>query len=133
MSEARVQRRLGAIVGADVVGCSGMMGRDEAGTLARQRALRAEPIDPKVVDLGGRPVETSGDGLLIEFPSAVDAVAYARDVQRGPEQRYRDVAVDPAIRLRVGINVGDVIVDDDGHIDGDGMNVAARLSRPHSP
>jgi adenylate cyclase len=82
MSDERVQRRLAAIVASDVVGYSKMMGRDEAGTLARLKKLRAEFLHPKVSEYGGRVVKTTGDGTLIEFPSAVDAVSHAVDVQR---------------------------------------------------
>jgi adenylate cyclase len=126
MPDERVQRRLAAIVACDVVGYSKMMGRDEAGTLARIKKLRAEFLHPKVSEYGGRVVKTTGDGTLVEFPSAVDAVSHAVDVQRGMAERNKDLPRDQQIRLRLGINVGDIIIDEDD-IYGDGVNVAARL------
>jgi len=132
MAEERVQRRLAAIVSADVVGYSRMMGEDEAGTLARLKALRSEFLHPKVAEHGGRIVKTTGDGTLIEFASAVDAVSHAVDVQRGMAERNAGVAEHEQIRLRIGINVGDVIIDGDD-IHGDGVNVAARLEALAEP
>jgi adenylate cyclase len=132
MGEERVQRRLAAIVAADVVGYSRMMARDEAGTLARLKRLRADFLHPKAVEYGGRVVKTTGDGTLIEFGSAVDAVAHAIDVQRGLIERNQGVPEDEQIRLRVGINVGDIIIDADD-IFGDGVNVAARLEALAEP
>ena len=132
MAEERVQRRLAAVVSADVVGYSAMMGRDEAGTLARLKALRAEFLHPKVAEYGGRIVKTTGDGTLIEFPSAVDAVQHAIDVQSGLAERNAAMPEDQKIRLRLGINVGDIIIDGDD-IFGDGVNVAARLEAMAEP
>jgi adenylate cyclase len=132
MSQERVQRRLAAIIAVDVVGYSKMMGRDEAGTLARLKQLRAEFLHPKVVEYGGRIVKTTGDGTLIEFASAVDAVAHAVDVQRGMADRNKTLPYDQQIQLRVGINVGDIIIDEDD-IYGDGVNVAARLEALAEP
>ena len=132
MSDERVQRRLAAIVACDVVGYSKMMGRDEAGTLARLKKLRSEFLHPKVSEYGGRVVKTTGDGTLIEFPSAVDAVSHAVDVQRGMAERNKDLPGDQQIRLRLGINVGDIIIDEDD-IYGDGVNVAARLEALAEP
>lgn len=126
MAEERVQRRLAAIVCADVVGYSAMMGRDETGTLSCLKALRAEFLHPKVAEYGGRIVKTTGDGTLIEFASAVDAAQHAIDVQRGLRERNAVLPEEQQIRLRLGINVGDIIIDDDD-IYGDGVNVAARL------
>jgi len=126
MAEERVQRRLAAIISADVVGYSKMMGQDEAGTLARLKSLRSEFLHPKIAEYGGRIVKTTGDGTLIEFPSAVDAVQHAVDVQRGLAKRNADLTEDRQIRFRLGINVGDIIIDGDD-IYGDGVNVAARL------
>ena len=126
MTKERVQRRLAAVVSADVVGYSAMMGRDETGTLSRLKALRAEFLHPKVAEYGGRIVKTTGDGTLIEFPSAVHAVQHAIDVQRGMAGRNAGLPEEHQIRLRVGINVGDIIVDGDD-IYGDGVNVAARI------
>jgi adenylate cyclase len=132
MSDEHVQRRLAAIIAADVVGYSKMMGRDEAGTLARLKQLRAEFFHPKVSEYGGRIVKTTGDGTLIEFASAVDAVSHAVDVQRGIAERNKSLPSDQQIQMRVGINVGDIIIDE-GDIYGDGVNVAARLEALAEP
>ena len=126
MADERVQRRLAAILAADVVGYSRLMGQDEAETLAQLKALRDEVFDPKVAEYGGRIVKLMGDGILIEFPSAVDAVQHAIDVQQATSHRNESVPEDRKIELRIGINVGDVIVDGDD-IYGDGVNIAARL------
>ena len=126
MAEQRAQRRLAAILAADVVGYSRLMRADEAGTLAQLKTLRKELLDPKITEYGGRVVKTTGDGILIEFPSAVDAVSHASDVQRAMAQRNAAVPEDRRMELRIGINVGDVIVDGDDIL-GDGVNVAARL------
>jgi adenylate cyclase len=132
MPEERLQRRLSAILAADVVGYSRMMGRDEAGTLARLKSLRAEFLHPKVAEYGGRIVKTTGDGTLIEFGSAVDAVAHAVDVQRGMAERNASLPKEEQVWLRLGINVGDIIIDGDD-IFGDGVNVAARLEALAEP
>ncbi|OHV72674.1 adenylate/guanylate cyclase domain-containing protein [Ensifer sp. LCM 4579] len=132
MSDERVQRRLAAIVAADVVGYSKMMGRDETGTLARLKALRAEFLHPKVTEYDGRIVKTTGDGTLIEFPSAVHAVSCAVDVQRGMADRNKNLPPEHQIQFRLGINVGDIIIDEDD-IFGDGVNVAARLEALAEP
>ena len=129
---ARDQRRLAAIVSADVVGYSLLMGRDDSATLAGLKSHRRELIDPKIAEYGGRIVKTTGDGLLLEFPSVVDAVRCAVDVQRGMAERNADVLADQRIQLRIGINVGDIIIDDDD-IFGDGVNVAARLQTLADP
>ena len=131
MTAEAVERRLTAILAADVVGYSRLMGRDEAGTLARLRALRRELIDPKVAGHKGRIVKTTGDGILAEFPSVVEAVACAVAVQRGTSQRHTGTP-DDRIEYRMGIHVGDVIVED-GDIFGDGVNVAARLEALADP
>lgn len=123
---AREQRRLTAIVSADVAGYSRLMGADESGTLAALKAHLRELIDPKIAEYGGRTVKTMGDGLLLDFPSVVDAVRCAVDVQRGMQERNDGVPVDRRILFRIGINVGDIIIDGDD-IHGDGVNVAARL------
>jgi class 3 adenylate cyclase/tetratricopeptide (TPR) repeat protein len=123
---ARDQRRLAAIVSADVAGYSRLMGHDEGRTLAALKAHRRELIDPKIAEYGGRIVKTTGDGLLLEFPSVVDAVRCAVDVQRAMAERNAGMAADERIDFRVGINVGDIIIDGDD-IFGDGVNVAARL------
>jgi len=126
MTEERVQRRLAAILAADVVGYSRLMEQDEAGTLARLQALRADLIDPEIADRGGRIVKTMGDGVLVEFPSAVAAVENALSIQQAMADHETDQAEDNRIRFRVGINLGDVIIEGDD-IHGDGVNVAARL------
>ena len=122
----RDHRRLAAIVAADVTGYSRLMGRDESGTLAALKRHRRELFDPKIAEYGGRIVKSTGDGLLLEFPSVVDAVRCAVDVQRGMAERNAGVPQDRRITFRIGINVGDIIIDDDD-IFGDGVNVAARL------
>src|SRR6266481_6164966 len=129
---ARDQRRLAAIVSADVVGYSRLMGQDESRTLAALKAHRRELIDPKIAEYGGRIVKTTGDGLLLEFPSVVDAVRCAVDVQRGMAERNSGKAPDQRIDFRIGINVGDIIIDSDD-IYGDGVNVAARLQTLAEP
>ena len=132
MSAERVERRLAAILAADVAGYSRLMGRDEAGTLARLKALRRELIDPMVAVHRGRIVKTTGDGLLIEFPSVVEAVACAITVQSGMGSRNAATPEDRRIEFRVGINSGDIIVED-GDIHGDGVNIAARLEGVAEP
>ena len=128
----RDQRRLAAIVSADVAGYSRLMGRDDSDTLARLKAHRRELIDPKIAEYGGRIVKTTGDGLLLEFPSVVDAVRCAVDVQRGMAERNATVLPEQRIQFRIGINVGDIIIDGDD-IFGDGVNVAARVQTLAEP
>ena len=128
----RDQRRLAAIVSADVAGYSRLMGRDDSDTLARLKAHRRELIDPKIAEYGGRIVKTTGDGLLLEFPSIVDAVRCAVDVQRGMAERNATVPPEQRIEFRIGINVGDIIIDGDD-IFGDGVNVAARVQTLAEP
>ena len=132
MAEQGEQRRLAAILSADVVGYSRLMGVDEPGTLAALKTHRGELIDPKVNEHHGRIVKTTGDGFLIEFPSVVEAVTCAVDLQRGMIGRNTDIPEDQRILFRVGINVGDVIVEDDD-IYGDGVNIAARLQELADP
>jgi adenylate cyclase len=122
----RVERRLAAILAADVAGYSRLMERDEAGTLARLRTLRRDLIDPKIAEHKGRIVKTTGDGILIEFPSVVEAVACAVAMQEGMAGWNAATDQDEQIEYRIGINLGDVIVED-GDIHGDGVNIAARL------
>jgi len=124
----REQRRLAAIVAADVVGYSRLMGRDESATLAALNAHRRELVDPLVIEHGGRIVKSTGDGVLLEFSSVVDAVRCAVAVQNGMAARNAGMADDDRVRFRIGINVGDVIVEGDD-IFGDGVNVAARLEQ----
>jgi TolB-like protein/class 3 adenylate cyclase len=119
-------RRLAAILAADVAGYSRLIGADEGGTLQALKAIRAEVIDPTIAAHNGRLVKTTGDGLLVEFGSVVDALRCATDVQAGMAERNATVPADKRIEFRIGINVGDVVVED-GDIFGDGVNVAARL------
>ena len=126
MASERVERRLTAILAADVAGYSRLMGADEEGTLARLKAHRRELVDPKIAEHRGRIVKTTGDGLLAEFASVVDAVRCAVEIQREMAERNAGVPSDRRIDFRVGINVGDIIIDD-SDIFGDGVNVATRL------
>ena len=132
MAAERVQRRLAAILVADVVGYSRLMEADEEGTRARLRSLQSELIDPRIAADGGRIVKTTGDGILVEFPSAVDAVRNALAIQTAMPGRDANLPEDRRIAFRVGINVGDVIVEGDD-IHGDGVNVAARLEAMCEP
>jgi len=127
-----VKRRLAAIVSADVAGYSRLMGADEAGTLSQLKAHRAELLEPKADENGGRIVKSTGDGLLLEFASAVDAVRWAAEVQRAMAERNAEVAPERRLDFRVGVNLGDVIVEGDD-IYGDGVNVAARLQELAEP
>src|SRR5690348_6570112 len=122
-----VERRLAAIMSADVVGYSRLMGDNEAGTLARLKVLRHDLLEPLLADHRGRIVNFPGDNALCEFPSVVEAVRCAVEVQR--RLTAQQAAVEPAsrLRLRIGVNVGDIILDHTGAIYGDGVNVAARL------
>jgi TolB-like protein/class 3 adenylate cyclase len=126
MSDNRVARRLAAILAADVAGYSRLMGADEEGTLERLKALRRELLDPKIAEHHGRIVKTTGDGMLVEFASVVDAVRCAVAVQQAMPERDTGVAADHRIELRIGINLGDVIVEGDD-LYGDGVNIAARI------
>ena len=132
MALERVERRLAAILAADVAGYSRLMGENEAGTLGRLKALRRELIDPQFAEHRGRIVKVAGDGLLVEFPSVVAAVACAVAMQQGMAERNRGIAADQRIEFRVGINSRDVIVEDDD-IHGDGVNIAARLEAMAEP
>jgi class 3 adenylate cyclase len=126
MNDQRAQRRLAAILAADVVGYSRLVGVDEEGTLAKLRVLRREVVDPMIKEHRGRIVRITGDGLLVEFASVVDAVRCAVDTQREMALRNTEVPVDQRIEFRIGINLGD-IMNDEEDIYGDGVNVAARL------
>lgn len=131
MSE-RTQRRLAAIVSADVVGYSKLMGVDEAGTLAGLRAHRAEMIDGKIAEHSGRIVKTMGDGLLLEFASVVDATQCMVEIQQGMAERNAGIDENRRIVFRIGVNLGDIIIDGDDIL-GDGVNIAARLQEIAAP
>jgi adenylate cyclase len=127
-----VERRLIAILAADVVGYSRLIGADETGTLAGLKAHQTELIEPRITKHQGRIVKLTGDGMLAEFPSVVNAVACAAEIQRGMRQRNEAIPRDRWIELRIGVHLGDVIVQD-GDIFGDGVNVAARLEGIAAP
>ena len=126
MAGTRVERRLAAILAGDVAGYSRMMGADEEGTLLRLNTHRREFLEPKIAEHRGRIVKRTGDGVLIEFASVVDAKTCAVEIQRGMVERNASIPQDKRIELRMGIHVGDVIIED-GDIFGDGVNIAARL------
>ena len=128
----KVQRRLAAILAVDVVGYSRLMGQDEAGTLARIKSLRSETIEPQVAEHGGRIFKTTGDGFLVEFPSPVEAVEAAVAIQEALKVKS-SLHPSRAILLRIGINLGDIIVESDGDVFGDGVNVASRLEQIAEP
>ncbi len=132
MPKERTQRRLAAILAADMVGYTRLMRADEEGTLAALKALRREVIDPSIAAHHGRIFKTTGDGVLVEFPSVVEAVRNAVEVQEAVAERNRDLPEDRRIEFRVGVNVGDVIVEEDD-IYGDGVNLAARLQEIAEP
>ena len=132
MAAPRVDRRLAAVLAADVVGYSRLMQRDEQGTLERLKAHRKEFVEPLVAEQGGRVVKLMGDGLLCEFGSAVDAVRCAVLMQQGMAEREAGAPAEERIRLRIGINLGDVI-HEDGDVYGDGVNIAARLEALADP
>src|ERR1700736_2024549 len=132
MAEARVQRRLAAILAADVAGYSRLMGADEEGTLAALKEMRRGLADPKIKEHRGRMVKTTGDGLLVEFASVVDAVRCAVEVQHEMAERNAGVPDERRIQFRIGINLGDIIKDG-RDIYGDGVNVAARLEALAEP
>ena len=126
MAGERVERRLTAILAGDVAGYSRMMGADEEGTLARLNAHRREFLEPKIAEHRGRVVKRTGDGVLLEFASVVDATRCAVEIQRGMSERNAAEPLDKRIELRIGIHVGDIIIEE-GDIFGDGVNIAARL------
>jgi adenylate cyclase len=119
-------RRLAGILSADVAGYSRLIGADEEGTLNRLRAIRAEIVDPNITEHRGRVVKTTGDGLLVEFSSVVDALRSATEIQNAVAEGNAGIAAEKRIEFRMGINVGDIVVED-GDIFGDGVNIAARL------
>ncbi len=126
MADERVQRRLAAILAADLAGYSRLMEADEEGTHAQLKTLRGELIDPMIAEHRGRMVKTTGDGMLVEFASAVEAVKFAAEMQSAMARRNTDCPEDKRLVFRIGINIGDIIIDRDD-IYGDGVNVAARL------
>jgi adenylate cyclase len=132
MAGERVERRLAAILAADVAGYSRLMGVDEEGTHAALKLYRQELIDPKIAEHRGRIVKTTGDGALVEFASAVDAVRCAMEIQSAMTERSAEIPTERRIEFRIGINVGDIIIDE-GDIYGDGVNIAARLETLASP
>ena len=132
MDAEHVERKLAAIFSADVVGYSRLMGDDETGTFAALNTHRSDLIDPKIAEHNGRIVKTTGDGLLVEFASVIDAVQCAVDVQLGMAERNEEVPEASRIVFRIGINLGDVIVENDD-IFGDGVNIAARLQELAEP
>jgi TolB-like protein/class 3 adenylate cyclase/Flp pilus assembly protein TadD len=132
MAKERVERRLAAILAADVAGYSRLMGADEEGTLAALKTIRRELGDPKIAEHRGRIVKTTGDGLLVEFPSVVDAVRCAVEVQQAMAEQNAEMPPDKRIQFRIGINLGDIIIDEHD-IFGDGVNVAARLEALAEP
>src|SRR5436189_1071367 len=127
-----MERRLTAILAADVVGYSRLMGANETGTLAALKTLQTDFIDGKIAEHQGRIVKLTGDGMLVEFPSVVNAVACAAEVQRGMRDRNAGVPQDRRIEFRIGVNLGDVIAEGED-IFGDGVNVAARLEALAEP
>src|SRR5712672_1465219 len=126
LSSEHVERRLAAILAADVAGSCRLIGIDEEGTLAQLNALRKTLFDPKVTDHRGRIVKNTGDGALVEFASVVDAVRCADEIQRSVAEQNTDVPQGKRIEFRIGIHVGDIIIADDD-IFGDGVNIAVRL------
>ena len=117
-----MERRLAAILAADMVGYSRLMAADEVGTIERQKAHRKALIDPKIAQYGGRIVKTTGDGMLVEFPSVVAAVQCAVDIQRAMPEREDEVPDAKRIRYRIGINLGDIFIDGEDIL-GDGVNI----------
>src|ERR1700740_1884170 len=132
MNTATAPRRLAAILAADVVGYSRLMGADEEGTHERFKAHLHELVDPKIREHHGRIVKTTGEGLRAEFASVVDAVRCAVEIQRAMADRDLDLAEERRLRFRIGVNLGDVIADGDD-IYGDGVNIAARLEGLAAP
>ena len=126
MAGERVERRLAAVMAGDVAGYSRLMGRDEENTLAQLKAFRKTLVDPRIATHRGRIVKTTGDGMLVEFASAVDAARCGVEIQREMAQQNAEVPPELRIEFRIGIHVGDIIIDDND-IFGDGVNIAARL------
>jgi class 3 adenylate cyclase len=132
LATERVERRLAAILAADVAGYSRLMGADEEGTHERLKAHLRELVDPKIKEHRGRTVKNTGDGMIVEFSSVVDAVRCAAEIQRGMIERNADIPEDKRISFRIGINLGDVIAEPED-IFGDGVNIAARLEALAEP
>src|SRR6266704_2297934 len=132
LSSEHVERRLAAILAADVVGSCRLIGIDEEGTLAQLKALRKTLFDPKITDHRGRIVKNTGDGALVEFASVVDAVRCADEIQRSVAEQNTDVPQGKRIEFRIGIHVGDIIIEDND-IFGDGVNIAVRLEGNAEP
>jgi adenylate cyclase len=132
LATERVERRLAAILTADVAGYSRLMGTDEEGTLARLKLHRRELIDPKIIEHRGRIVKTTGDGILVEFGSVIDALRCATEVQGGIAERNAGLSAESRIDYRIGIHQGDIVAED-GDIFGDGVNIAARLEAMAEP
>src|ERR1051326_2020659 len=132
MGEERVERRLAAILAANVAGYSRLMGVDEEGTLADLKGHRRAVLDPKITEHRGRIVKTTGDGFLVEFASVGDPVRSAVDIQRQMTERNIAVPAERRVEFRIGLNVGDIIIDDKD-IYGDGVNIAARLEALAAP
>jgi adenylate cyclase len=132
LATERVERKLAAILAADVAGYSRLMGADEEGTLARLKVHRRELIDPEIAEHRGRIVKTTGDGLLVEFASPVEAVRCAGEIQKAMRERESSLPENQRIEIRVGINLGDIIIDEDD-VYGDGVNIAARLEALADP
>jgi class 3 adenylate cyclase len=132
LSSERVERRLAAILAADIAGSCRLIGMDEEGTLAQLKALRKTLFDPKVTDHRGRIVKNTGDGALVEFASAVDAIRCADEIQRSVAEQNTDVPQDKRIEFRIGVHVGDIIIDEND-IYGDGVNIAVRLEGISEP
>src|SRR5438045_7863584 len=127
-----MERRLTTILAADVVGYSRLTGVNEAGTIDALKTLRKDLVDPKIAEHHGRIVKLTGDGILVEFPSVVSAVACAAEIQRGVWQRNKHVPLDRRVEFRMGVNLGDVIVEG-SDIYGDGVNVAVGLESIAEP
>jgi len=132
LESARPQRRLSAVFAADIVGYGRLVGADEEGTVRRWQAHQADVVGPRIAEYGGHVVKTLGDGLLVEFTSAVDAVRSAVAIQCALTDAEAAVAADHRMQLRIGINLGDIIVDG-ADIQGDGVNIAARLQAEAAP
>jgi adenylate cyclase len=132
LASERTERRLVALLSADVAGYSRLMEADEEGTLAALKAIRRELGDPKIAEHRGRIAKTTGDGLLIEFRSLIDALRCAVEIQRGMAERNTALPEGKRIEFRIGVNLGDIIRDD-GDILGDGVNIAARLEALAEP